>query len=55
MNLKILSKRISTNEECIFYKQIINENSKEADKVYYIKYRDNIKEINDLILSYTYK
>ena len=39
--LKILSKRIPTNEEGIFYKQIINENSKEVDKVYLIRYREN--------------
>ena len=44
MNLKTLSKRIPTNEEGIFYKQIINENSKEVDKVYLIRYRDLDKD-----------
>lgn len=44
MNLKTSSKRIPTNEEGIFYKQIINENSKEVDKVYLIRYRDLDKD-----------
>ena len=41
MNFKILSKRIPTNEEGIFYKSIINENGKEIDKTYIIRYREN--------------
>lgn len=41
MNLKTLSKRIPTNEEGIFYKRIINENGKEVDKTYLIRYREN--------------
>jgi integrase len=41
INSKTLSKRIPTNEEGIFYKQIINENAKEVDKVYVIRYREN--------------
>lgn len=41
MNLKTLSKRIPTNEEGIFYKRIINENGKEVDKAYLIRYREN--------------
>lgn len=41
MSLKTLSKRIPTNEEGIFFKQIINENAKEVDKVYIIRYREN--------------
>ena len=41
MNLKTLSKRIPTNEEGIFYKSIINENGKEVDKAYIIRYREN--------------
>jgi integrase len=40
-NLKTLSKRIPTNEEGIFYKSIINENGKEVDKAYIIRYREN--------------
>ncbi|WP_164967406.1 hypothetical protein [Arcobacter cloacae] len=32
-NFKMLSKRIPTNEEGIFYKSIINDNGKEVDKV----------------------
>ena len=35
INLKILSRRIPTKEEGIFYKQIINENAKEVDKSVY--------------------
>jgi hypothetical protein len=38
MNLKTLSKRIPTNEEGIFYKSIINDNGKEVDKAYIIRY-----------------
>jgi hypothetical protein len=34
INFKTLSKRISTNEEGIFYKSIINENGKKVDKAY---------------------
>ena len=30
-----------TNEEGIFYKSIINENGKEIDKTYIIRYREN--------------
>ncbi len=41
ITLKTLSKRIPTNEEGIFYKRIINENGKEVDKVYLIRYREN--------------
>ena len=41
INLKTQSKRIPTNEEGIFYKSIINENGKEVDKVYVIRYREN--------------
>ena len=41
INFKILSKRIPTNEEGIFYKSIINENGKEVDKTYIIRYREN--------------
>ena len=38
INFKILPKRIPTNEEGIFYKQIINDNGKEVDKAYIIRY-----------------
>lgn len=41
MNSKILPKKISTNEEGIFYKSIINENGKEIDKTFIIRYREN--------------
>mgnify|MGYP006910675896 CR=1 FL=1 len=44
MNLKTLSKRIPTNEEGIFFKQIINDNGKEVDKIYLIRYRNNDKD-----------
>lgn len=40
-NFKMQSKRIPTNEEGIFYKSIINENGKEVDKAYIIRYREN--------------
>jgi integrase len=41
INFKTLSKRIPTNEEGIFYKSIINENGKEVDKAYIVRYREN--------------
>ncbi|RXJ67430.1 hypothetical protein CRV08_10910 [Halarcobacter ebronensis] len=44
MNLKTLSKRIPTNYEGVFYKQIINENAKEIDKMFIIRYRENNKD-----------
>ena len=40
-SFKMQSKRIPTNEEGIFYKSIINENGKEVDKTYIIRYREN--------------
>jgi hypothetical protein len=43
-NFKIQSKRIPTNEEGIFYKRIINDNGKEIDKIYLIRYRNNNKD-----------
>jgi len=48
INFKILSKRIPTNEEGIFYKSIINENAKEVDKTYIIEYSQNIMIENNL-------
>lgn len=44
MNLKTLPKRIPTNAEGVFYKRIINENAKEVDKVFLIRYRDGSKD-----------
>ncbi|CAA6813530.1 MAG: site-specific recombinase, phage integrase family [uncultured Campylobacterales bacterium] len=44
MKLKTLSKKKSTNENGIFYKEIINENNKVVDKVFIIRYRDNNKD-----------
>ena len=41
MEFKTLPKKISTNEEGIFYKTIINENGKEIDKTFIIRYREN--------------
>ncbi|MBU3014017.1 site-specific integrase [Poseidonibacter lekithochrous] len=43
-NYKIQSKRIPTNEEGIFYKRIINDNGKEIDKIYLIRYRNDEKD-----------
>ncbi len=44
MALKTLSKRNPTNAEGIFYKSIVNENGKEVNKVYLIRYRENFKD-----------
>ena len=40
MITKTLSKKFPTNEEGIFYKSIINENGKEIDKTFIIRYRE---------------
>lgn len=44
MNLKTLQKKIPTNEEGIFFKQIINEKCKEVDKIYVITYRESLRD-----------
>ncbi len=44
MSLKTLSKRISTSENGIFYKEIVNENGKIVDKVFLVRYRENDKD-----------
>lgn len=44
MITKTLAQKIPTNEEGIFYKRIINENNKEVDKVFIIRYRENFKD-----------
>ena len=41
---KTLNKRIPTNSEGIFYKQIVSETGKEIDKIYGIRYRENGKD-----------
>jgi hypothetical protein len=40
LRLKTLNKRISTSEDGIFYKEIIDENNKVVDKIFLIRYRD---------------
>ncbi len=44
MSLKTLSKRISTSENGIFYKEIVNENGKVVDKIFLIRYREDEKD-----------
>ena len=41
---KNTSKKIPTNEEGIFFKQIINEKCKEVDKIYLITYRESHRD-----------
>lgn len=41
---KTINKRIPTNSEGIFYKQIVSEEGKEIDKIYGIRYRENGKD-----------
>ena len=41
---KTINKRIPTNSEGIFYKQIVSETGKEIDKIYGIRYRENDKD-----------
>ena len=40
IQLKTLNKRIATNSKGVFYKQIVDENNKEVDKVYLIRWFD---------------
>jgi len=44
MTNKTINKRIPTNSEGIFYKQIVSETGKEVDKIYGIRYRENDKD-----------
>ena len=44
MALKTLSKRIKTNYDGIFFKEIVNEKNKVVDKIFIIRYRDNDKD-----------
>ncbi len=44
MATKTLNKRIPTNSEGIFYKQIVSEEGKEIDKIYGIRYREKGKD-----------
>jgi len=40
IQLKTLNKRIATKSQGVFYKQIVDENNKELDKVYLIRWID---------------
>ena len=42
--LTTLNKKISTNEEGVFYKEILNENLKVVDKIFLIRYRDHYSD-----------
>jgi integrase len=44
MNFKTLNKRIQTNKEGVFYKQVVDNKDKEVDKVYLIRWRENDKD-----------
>ncbi len=44
MSLKTLNKRISTSENGIFYKEIVNEKNKVVDKIFLIRYREDNKD-----------
>lgn len=44
MGLKTLDKRIKTNQDGIFYKEIINDSKKVVDKIFLIRYRENDKD-----------
>jgi hypothetical protein len=44
MKLKTLSKKNQTNENGIFYKEIVDENNKVVDKIFLIRYRENSKD-----------
>jgi len=40
-NLKTIQKKISTKDEGVFYKEVVNENNKVVDKIFLIRYREN--------------
>jgi len=44
MQLTVLHKKISTKDEGVFYKEIINENDKVVDKIFLIRYRENYSD-----------
>ncbi|WP_428737438.1 tyrosine-type recombinase/integrase [Sulfurimonas sp.] len=44
MKLKTLSKKIPTSENGVFYKEIIDENSKVVDKIFLIRFREDNKD-----------
>jgi integrase len=44
MKLKTINRRIPTKEEGVFYKDIVDENSKAVDKIYLVRYRENGKD-----------
>ncbi len=44
MKTRVLSKKISTSKTGVFYKQIVNENNKEVDRVYLIRYKTETKK-----------
>lgn len=44
MKLKTLSKKNQTNENGIFYKEIVDENNKVVDKIFLIRYREKSKD-----------
>jgi len=39
-NLKTIQKKISTKNEGVFYKEIVNVNNKVVDKIFLIRYRE---------------
>lgn len=55
INFKTLSKRVPTKKEGIFYKSIINDNAKEVDKVYIIRYLENDSDKLKTIGKYSHK
>jgi len=44
MSVKVLVKKIPTSKTGVFYKQVVNENGKEIDKVYLVRYKDETKK-----------
>ena len=40
-NLRTVQKKISTKDEGVFYKEVVNENNKIVDKIFLIRYREN--------------
>lgn len=44
MSVRVLAKKIPTSKTGVFYKQVVNENDKEIDRVYLIRYKDESKK-----------
>jgi hypothetical protein len=43
--MKVLSPKITTSQAGVFYKEVVNDENKVVDKVFLIRYRDEIQHV----------